>query len=64
MFIHQTELQKEFAKQPNVLDFNRAVVHREIDLSQDTLSQLRRLETGMAGEQLLVEKLEEFGQTD
>lgn len=64
MIIHQTMLQKELAKLPNVLDFKRAVVHREIKNSKEILDQIRRLEVGMAGENLLIQKLEEFGKTD
>ena len=64
MIIHQTMLQKELAKLPNVLDFKRAVVHREIEDSKEIINQVRRLEAGVAGENLLIQKLEEFGKTD
>ena len=64
MIIHQTMLQKEFAKRPNELDFKRTVVQREIDVSKEMLSQVRRLEAGVAGEDLLVQKLESFGKPD
>lgn len=64
MIIHQTMLQKELAKLPNVLDFKRAVVHREIEDSKEIINQVRRLEAGVAGENLLVQKLKEFGKTD
>lgn len=64
MVLFQTTMQKELAKLPTELDFQRITVQREITTSKDVLDTLRRLESGTSGEDLFVQKLEEFGKPD
>lgn len=60
---HQTSLQKEMAKIPTELDFRRISTQRGLTTSKEDLATLRRLEAGAKGEEILVQKLEEFGKS-
>lgn len=46
---------------PNQLDFDRSLARRQVDVDQRLLDSLKRFEAGLAGENIVVEYLREFG---
>lgn len=64
MLVYQTERLKEVIEQPTQLDIERIIDRRSRVRSFHQENKLKRLEAGRAGEQVILEYLQKYGNED